>query len=90
MESVVNLVQEKLITKNEFPAFSSGDTITVIGKDVNGNEIVEAITGPNATTVLSTNTFATVKSVTLGSATDANAGSTFEIGTIQTIAAAGT
>ena len=66
----------------------SGDTITIVGTDVNGNDVSEDITGPNATTVLSTNTFATIKSVTLGSATDANAGSTFEIGTIQTIAAA--
>jgi len=66
----------------------SGDTITIVGTDVNGNDVTEAVTGPNATTVTSTNTFATIKSVTLGSATDANAGSTFEIGTVNTIAAA--
>ena len=29
MDSVVNLVQDKLISKNEFPSFSAGDTITV-------------------------------------------------------------
>ena len=29
MNSTVSLVQEKLITKNDFPSFSSGDTITV-------------------------------------------------------------
>ena len=29
MNTVVNLVQEKLINKNDFPSFSSGDTITV-------------------------------------------------------------
>ena len=66
----------------------SADTVTIVGTDVNGNDVTEAITGPNATTVTSTNTFATIKSVTLGSATDANAASTFEIGTVNTIAAA--
>ena len=66
----------------------SGDTVTIVGTDVNGNDISEAITGPNAATVTSTSTFATIKSVTMGSATDANANSTFEIGTINTIAAA--
>ena len=29
METVVNFVQQKLISKNDFPTFSSGDTITV-------------------------------------------------------------
>ena len=29
MDSLVNLVQEKLINKNEFPSFSAGDTLTV-------------------------------------------------------------
>ena len=29
MDSLVNLVQEKLINKNDFPSFSSGDTLTV-------------------------------------------------------------
>ena len=66
----------------------SADTVTIVGTDVDGNDISEAITGPNAATVTSTNTFATIKSVTLGSATDANAASTFEIGTVNTIAAA--
>ncbi len=39
MESVVNLVQEKLITKNEFPAFSSGDTITVYYEIREGDKV---------------------------------------------------
>ena len=29
MESIVTKVNEKLIEKNDFPSFSSGDTITV-------------------------------------------------------------
>ncbi|MBJ34822.1 MAG: 50S ribosomal protein L19 [Flavobacteriaceae bacterium] len=29
MESTIKLVQDKLISKNDFPVFSSGDTITV-------------------------------------------------------------
>ena len=29
MDSVVKLVQDKLISKNEFPSFSAGDTLTV-------------------------------------------------------------
>ena len=29
MDSLVNLVQEKLINKNDFPSFSAGDTLTV-------------------------------------------------------------
>ena len=66
----------------------SGDTITIVGTDINGNDVTEDVTGPNADTVLSSNTYATIRSISLGSATDATAGSTFEIGTIQTIAAA--
>ena len=66
----------------------SADTITIIGTDTSGNDVTETVTGPNAETVLSTNTYATIRSISLGSATDANAGSTYEIGTIQTIAAA--
>ena len=69
-------------------ADDSGDTITIVGTDTSGNFQTETVTGPNAATVLSSNTYATIKSISLGSATDANAGSTFEIGTIQTIAAA--
>ena len=39
MESVVNLVQEKLINKNEFPTFSSGDTITVYYEIREGDKV---------------------------------------------------
>ena len=39
MESVVNLVQEKLISKNEFPTFSSGDTITVYYEIREGDKV---------------------------------------------------
>ena len=66
----------------------SADTITIIGTDTSGNDVTETVTGPNNQTVLSSNTYATIRSISLGSATDANAGSTYEIGTIQTIAAA--
>ena len=67
----------------------SGVTITIIGTDTNGNDVTEAISGPNAGTELSTNTYATVRSIALSVAATSNAaGSTFEIGTIQTVAAA--
>ena len=39
MESVVNLVQEKLISKNEFPTFSYGDTITVYNEIREGDKV---------------------------------------------------
>ena len=39
MESVVNLVQEKLIIKNDFPTFSSGDTITVYYEIREGDKV---------------------------------------------------
>ena len=39
MESVVNLVQEKLISKNEFPTFSSGDTITLYYEIREGDKV---------------------------------------------------
>ena len=39
MESVVKLVQEKLISKNEFPTFSSGDTITVYNEIREGDKV---------------------------------------------------
>ena len=39
MESLVNLVQEKLISKNEFPTFSSGDTITVYYEIREGDKV---------------------------------------------------
>ena len=70
-------------------ANDAGVTITIIGTDTNGNDVTEQITGPNATTELSTNTYATVRSIELSVAATSNAaGSTFEIGTIQTVAAA--
>ena len=39
MDSVVNLVQEKLINKNDFPSFSSGDTITVFYEIREGDKV---------------------------------------------------
>ena len=39
MESLVNLVQEKLISKNEFPTFSSDDTITVYYEIREGDKV---------------------------------------------------
>ena len=39
MNSTVSLVQEKLITKNDFPSFSSGDTITVYYQIREGDKV---------------------------------------------------
>ncbi len=39
MDSVINLVQEKLINKNDFPSFSSGDTITVFYEIREGDKV---------------------------------------------------
>ena len=39
MNTVVNLVQEKLINKNDFPSFSSGDTITVFYEIREGDKV---------------------------------------------------
>ena len=39
MNSTVSLVQEKLITKNDFPLFSSGDTITVYYEIREGDKV---------------------------------------------------
>ena len=39
MNSTVSLVQEKLITKNDFPSFSSGDTITVYYEIREGDKV---------------------------------------------------
>ena len=39
MNSIVSLVQEKLITKNDFPSFSSGDTITVYYEIREGDKV---------------------------------------------------
>ncbi len=39
MNSTVSLVQEKLITKNDFPPFSSGDTITVYYEIREGDKV---------------------------------------------------
>ena len=40
MDSVINLVQEKLINKNDFPSFSSGDTISVFYEIREGEKII--------------------------------------------------
>ena len=39
MDAVINLVQEKLITKKDFPSFSSGDTITVYYEIREGDKV---------------------------------------------------
>ena len=39
MNSTVSLVQEKLITKNDFPSFSSGDTVTVYYEIREGDKV---------------------------------------------------
>ena len=39
MNSTVSLIQEKLITKNDFPSFSSGDTITVYYEIREGDKV---------------------------------------------------
>ena len=39
MNTVVNLVQEKLINKNDFPSFTSGDTITVFYEIREGDKV---------------------------------------------------
>ena len=39
MDAVINLVQEKLITKKDFPTFSSGDTITVYYEIREGDKV---------------------------------------------------
>ena len=39
MNSTISLVQEKLITKNDFPSFSSGDTITVYYEIREGDKV---------------------------------------------------
>ena len=39
MNSLVNLVQEKLINKKEFPEFSAGDTITVYYEIREGDKV---------------------------------------------------
>ena len=39
MNSTVSLVQDKLITKNDFPSFSSGDTITVYYEIREGDKV---------------------------------------------------
>ena len=39
MDSVINLVQEKLINKNDFPSFSSGDTISVFYEIREGQKV---------------------------------------------------
>ena len=39
MNSTVSLVQEKLITKNDFPSFSSGDTMTVYYEIREGDKV---------------------------------------------------
>ena len=39
MESIITKVNEKLIEKNDFPSFSSGDTITVYYEIREGDKV---------------------------------------------------
>ncbi len=47
----------------------SGKTFTIVGRTVAGNIVTETVTGPNATTVYSTNYFSQVTSVSVSAAT---------------------
>jgi hypothetical protein len=47
----------------------SGKTFTIVGKTVAGVTVTETVTGPNATTVYSSNYFAFVSSVSVSAAT---------------------
>ena len=47
----------------------SGKTFTIVGRSVAGASVTEVVTGPNATTVYSTNYFAQITSITVSAAT---------------------
>ena len=47
----------------------SGKTFTIVGRSVAGARVTEVVTGPNATTVYSTNYFAQITSITVSAAT---------------------
>ena len=47
----------------------SGKTFTIVGRSVAGASVTEVVTGPNATTVYSTNYFAQISSITVSAAT---------------------
>jgi len=47
----------------------SGKTFTIVGRTVAGDTVTETVTGPNATTVYSTNYFSQVTSVSVSAAT---------------------
>ena len=57
-------------------------TLTVVGTDVNGAALSEAITGPNATTVESVNYFKTITSITASATLGAN---TMDIGWVDEV-----
>jgi hypothetical protein len=57
----------------------NGITFTVVGTDADGYALTEVVTGPNATTVESTNYFKTVSSITLSGA----AVGTVTVGTVD-------
>ena len=74
-------------------ANDSGVNAVIRGKDTNGNDVTETVAlanGSVATPVrtVSTNTYSVIDDITLSGATDATLASTFEIGTVNTIAAA--
>ena len=56
----------------------SGRTFSVVGQDAAGVAVTESITGPNAGTVYSTNSFETITSITIDAASAGN----FEIGQV--------
>ena len=74
-------------------ANDSGVNAVIRGKDTNGNDVTETVALANGTVAVpvrtvSTNTYSVIDDITLSGTTDATLASTFEIGTINTIAAA--
>jgi hypothetical protein len=61
----------------------SGITITVTGTDADGRSISEAITGPNANTVESTNYFKSISAISAGATLGAN---TMDVGIVDEFA----
>jgi flagellin len=69
-------------------ANDSLDSVAIRGKDSNGNDVTETgLALGNAGRVLSANTYSVIDSIVITGKTDNTAGSTFQIGTINTIAA---
>jgi hypothetical protein len=68
---IATLSSERLICITS-DADESGITLTVSGEDAAGATVTETITGPNTTTVYSTETFLTVTSITYSAAGNGN------------------